>query len=464
MRLIISRRPSENFMKLIVSILLAIVSLGLATIMAAREKPNVLFLIADDLSNSLGCYGDEAAVTPSLDRLAAEGVRFTRAYAGGTVCTPSRKSFLTGLHVKTVGWGNNNYLRDNPEAMTLPRWFREHGYQTVKVGKVQHRDEFEGPLCWNLNLNETERFPAGNAGKVRSELVSDDGKPVATVDVRQDDQHSIDEGRTDAFVRFIKKDRDRAKPFFFAMGYHAPHEPHEANQRHYDMHPLEGMPLVEPPENATPMSKPYPSNFRHWSDQVPEAVQREALQGYYAAVSGMDEQIGRALDLLESEGLADNTIVVFTSDHGYCLGYRNSWAKHIQYPVVLNVPLIVRYPGMPNRDAQAQGLVELLDIFPTLAELAGLPAPRGIDGESFVPQLKDPSLPAKEAVYAQEILHRGSGTAVTTRDGTYLEWDDGAFQEFYDLSRDPDAWVNQARNPEYRRELEKHQNLLHEHF
>jgi iduronate 2-sulfatase len=189
-----------------------------------------------------------------------------------------------------------------------------------------------------------------------------------------------------------------------------------------------------------------------------------ALQGYYAAVSGMDEQVGRSLDFLQREGLADNTIVVFTSDQGYCLGYRDCHAKHIQYPAVLRVPLIVRDPGMPLRGARAQGLVELLDIFPTLTELAGLPMPAGLDGTSFVPLMKDPAKEGKPAAYAQEILHDGRGIAVTTKDATYLEWDNGGIREFYLLGEDPDAWVNRVDNPEFRSAVEMHKKLLHAHF
>ena len=425
------------------------------------DRPNVLFLIADDLSASrVGAYGDAAAHTPALDRLAEEGVLFERAYAAGTVCTPSRKSFLTGLDVRTVGWGNNNFLADHPETMTLPRWFREHGYQTAKVGKVQHGDQYEGPYDWDLNYNQTYDFPAGNAGKVRTKLVSADGKPVAVVDVRRDDQHSIDEGRTDAMIEFLEEGWDRSKPFFFALGYHAPHEPHEANRRHYEMHPAGDMPLVEEPPDATPMTVPYPPNFRHWSAQVPESVRRQALQGYYAAVTGMDEQVGRALDYLRANGLAEDTIVVFTSDQGYCLGYRDCWAKHLLYPPVLRVPLIVRYPGMPNRGAEAVGVVELLDIFPTLTELAGLPTPSGLHGKSLVPLIRDPGDPGKEAAYAQGILHRGDGTAVTTSDGLYLEWQDSGTREFYDLAVDPSAWVNRADAPAYADEVARHARLL----
>jgi len=430
----------------------------------SEERPNVLFLIADDLYIRVGCYGDEAAVTPSLDRLAAQGARFVRAYAAGTVCTPSRKSFLTGLGVRTVGWGGNNYLREHPDTMTMPRWFREHGYHTAKVGKVQHTDDYEGPHDWDLNLNETFDFPGGNEGKVRKTLVSRDSKPVAVVDVRRDDQPSIDEGRTDAFVDFLDRQWDRSRPFFFALGFHAPHEPHEANRRHYELHPVEDMTPVTPPPDATEMTKEYPPRFRHWSDRVPESVQREALQGYYAAVSGMDEQVGRILDTLEARDLAEETIVVFISDQGYCLGYRDCWAKHLLYPPVLRVPLIVRYPDMPNRGEQVEGLVELLDIFPTLTELSGLPAPAGLDGVSFVPLLEDPARPGKPAAFAQGILHRGSGRAVTTPGATYLEWDEGEARALYDLTRDPRAWRNLSGDPEYRRLPRRHEKLLREHF
>ena len=431
---------------------------------AAPDAPNVLFLIADDLATRLGCYGDKAAITPQLDRLASEGVLFERAYAAGTVCTPSRKSFITGLNVKTIGWGNNNFLKDNPDAMTMPRWFREHGYLTAKVGKVQHKDEYEGPKDWDFNLNETEKFPAGNEGKVRNFLESEDGKRLMIADVRRDDQHSIDQGRTEAFERFIENKWDRSKPFFFALGFHSTHQPNEANKRYYEMHSLAKMPLTVAPAGATPMTKPFPEDFKWWSKQFSEDQQRQAIQAYYAAVTMLDDLVGQAVRFLEEQGVADHTIIVFTADQGYNLGYRDVWAKHILYPSVLRVPLIVRYPDMKNRGVRAEGLVELLDIFPTLTDLAGLSTPDGLDGESFVPLMEYPAKAGKPAAYAQGILHNGSGIAVTTKDSTYLEWDNGAFREFYDLSKDPDAWFNRVDNPEFRREVETHQNLLHQYF
>ncbi len=423
------------------------------------QQPNVLFIIADDLATRLGCYGDSAAVTPNLDKLASEGVLFERAYAAGTVCTPSRKSFLTGLSVATVGHGNNNYLKDHPEAMTLPRWFRENGYQTAKVGKVQHTDEYEGPLDWDLNLNLTEKFPGGNVGKVRTPILGNDGQPLGHVDVRQDDQETIDEGRTDVFKKFIGSMREPSKPFFFVLGCHAPHGPNEANLRHYQMHPLAKVPLVIQPAGATPMVKSV--NFRFFQE-LPEDTQRLAIQGYYAAVSGLDEQIGRALKFLEEQGLSENTIVVFASDQGYCLGYRNCWAKHIVYPAVLQVPLIVRYPGMPNAGGRTAGLVELLDIFPSLCELAGLPIPDGLDGTSFVPLVKNPAGEGKPAAYAKGIM--SGEPVVTTRDWSYIEWDGGALKEFYHIRKDPNAWFNLSANPEVQPEMKRHKELLRMEF
>jgi arylsulfatase A-like enzyme len=429
---------------------------------ATLQRPNVLFIIADDLATRLGCYGDSAAITTNLDKLASEGVLFERAYAAGTICTPSRKSFLTGLSVATVGHRNENYLKDHPEAMTLPRWFRENGYQTAKVGKVQHTDAYEGPLDWDLNLNLTEKIPGGNVGKIRTILYSEDDPPkeIGTVDVRQDDQETIDEGRTDVFKKFIGSMRDPSKPFFFALGCHAPHGPHEANLRHYQMHPLERMPLTIAPEGATPMVKSL--NFKGFFQELPDDTQRLAIQGYYAAVSGLDEQIGRALKFLEEQGLAGNTIVVFTSDQGYCLGYRNTWAKHIVYPPVLQVPLIVRYPGMPNAGSRTQGLVELLDIFPSLCELSGIPIPDGLDGTSFVPLVKNPAGEGKAAVYAQGIL--SGEPVVTTRDWTYMEWDKGTLKEFYNISKDTKAWFNLSANPENQQEMKRHKELLRMEF
>lgn len=427
--------------------------------------PNVLFIIADDLALQLGCYGDKAASTPSLDRLASEGISFKRAYACGTVCTPSRKSFMTGLDVRTIQFGNYNYLMHHPEAMTMPRWFREHGYNTAKVGKVMHTDDFEGPYDWDINLNLTETIKSDIPEVTFNYGSSDvDGSALMRTGIYADDASTLDKERTEAFERFIVKQWDRSKPFFFALGFHSPHQRNDANQRHFERLPVNSMPLTIAPEGSTPMTKPFPATFTWWTHDFPDDQARKAVQGYYAAVSMMDELVGRALAFLEKEKLSNNTIIIFTSDQGYNLGYRYIWAKHVLYPSVLNVPLIVKYPGMPKKNVWANGLVELLDIFPTLTELTGLPHPEDIDGTSFVPLMENPLNEGKVAAYAQGILHAGSGIAVTTKNETYMEWDNGTYREFYNLEKDPQAWYNQVDNPDYGEEVSQLENLLHSYF
>lgn len=499
------------------------------------KKPNVLFIIADDLAARLGCYGDSAAVTPALDQLAAEGVLFERAYAAGTVCTPSRKSFLTGLSVATVGHGNNNFMKDHPETMTLPRWFREHGYQTAKVGKVEHTDEYAGPLDWDSVLKEK---PVSNKGAKTLRYKGKEGIELGYSIVRPDHEPTIDQARTDAFADFINHQWSRTKPFFFALGLHSPHAPWDVQQKHLSLHPVGRISLPVAPAGATPMTKPpgysgrcfaalfdgpeemraglassFPSIGGGPEASVDDAVQKQMIQAYSAAVSMMDEMTGRVLQLLEQQGLAENTLVVFTSDQGYFLGYRNLWSKHYLYPDVIRVPLIIRAPGLTRPAGRAGGVVELLDLFPTLCELAGLPIPDGLDGTSFVPLLREPELEGKPAAYAAGILF--GGQAVITRDWLCIDWAGGkrfmptglreevgkdaadvlsrlagtnspnneikirldgshrwidievdleASREFYHIEADPNAWFDLSGNPEVQKEMMRHLELIRNKF
>ena len=494
-----------------------------------QTRLNVLFVIADDLNTRLGCYGDKQAHTPGLDRLAAEGVLFERAYAQAVVCTPSRKSFLTGLSPKITGPQNNNFMQEHPQTMTLPRWFRQNGYQTARVGKVEHTPEYAGPLDWDLSIQEK---PLPAKGLATYKFTDRNGTMLGFSQVRPDGQPTTDETNAHSFETFLLEQWDRTKPFFFALGFHAPHLPWEVQQHHLALHPLEQMPLVTTPAGATPMSKPpgyiprMLSTLHNSPESVPTSAasanqvslynsaidqdtQRHMQQAYYASVSMMDEQLEGVLRFLENQGLADDTLVVFTSDQGYFLGYRGLWSKHYLYPEVLRVPLIVRVPGKA-KGARAPGIVELVDLFPTFVELASLPTPSGLEGESFAPLLKDPTLPGKPAAYAQGILY--GGCAVTTERFTLLDWKarpwmrptqlragpsedplkviqnlagtalrkevefelDGpqrwinvqvpieASREFYNLKNDPAAWFNLEGNPD--QEFLRHQHLLDAHF
>lgn len=497
---------------------------------ATQNAPNILLIIADDLNLRLGCYGEPIARTPSLDQLAQESVLFTKAYAASTVCTPSRKSILTGLAIHKVGANNEDFMEKHPDTMTMPRWFREHGYQTVRLGKIEHGPEYAGPKDWDLSL--TTNVPRRGKGK---NYVDSQGQTLGNAIAYPDDSFTHDQLRANKFKEFVEQKRDKDRPFFFALGFHSPHIPWESQARHKAMFPLDQLPLPLAPKGATPMTKPpeyqkkmlaelhHPlpgqegnpwtgDNPKDYNLLVPEQTQREMIREYYAAVAMMDEALGHIMATLKAQGLDKNTIVVFTSDQGYFLGYRGIWRKHYLYPEVLNVPLMVRYPGLQHAGANAAGIVELLDLFPTLSDLAGITPPEDIDGKSFVPQLQNPQAPGKKAAYAQGIMY--GGRAVITNEALYLNWVEGpavvraaggmvqgkslaaldhiidltrlkdsvtirldghqrwidivghleASREFYKISQDPQAWFDVSSDLENQSEIARHELLEQNYF
>jgi iduronate 2-sulfatase len=450
-------------------------------------KPNVLLLIADDLNRALGCYGDTAARTPNVDRLAAAGARFTRAYGQGAVCTPSRNSLLTGLSTRTVGIHTKfvDYQRRDPQATSLGRHFRRNGYQTAGFGKIAHTLEHEDPAAWDIRDEGVAKSPV----KAREERRDERTGARTYVNVTQiyaDEVKTSDAVRTDRFAQFLAKDRAPGKPFLAAIGFHSPHEPHMVYQRNLDAVALADMALQRQPEGASPYN-PLGFNFLPWFPD--DTTQRAVIHSYYAAVNQVDEQVGRVFRLLEEQGLADNTIVVFIGDNGYNHGFRGQWAKHDVYPDVIHLPLIVRAPGVTKAGSVIQGLVEYLDIFPTLVDLCGLPAVPGRDGTSFIAQLRAPGAPGKAAAYvewevpgenirgivanlpsdpARPVLPvpakftGGHARAVYTRDWCYVEYYGTEIRELYRLETDQHGYFNLAdRHPEI---VAAHARLLHDYF
>ncbi len=477
-------------MKIVNQLLLAAVLLSpLAALHAAEtpvKKPNVLLLIADDLNLALGCYGDAEAHTPNLDRLAAEGVRFTRAYGQGAVCTPSRNSLFTGLSTRTVGIHDKfvQYQKRDPQATSLGRHFRRNGYQTIAIGKVGHTIEHEDPEAWDLR----PAMPNSKAKLVGREEMTDP-RPLSRkfrvlTHLHRDQDKTTDALRVDQFAEFLDKERDTGMPFFAALGLHSPHEPHEVYQRNLDAHPLERMPLVKDPTNASPFN-PLMFSFAPWFPD--EATARKNVRSYYGAVSQMDEQMGRVMALLQQHKIEDDTIVAFLSDNGYHLGYRGQWHKHDVYPQVAHLPLIVRYPKVVKAGATASGLVEFLDVFPTLADLCGLPAVPKRDGRSFAQQLRNPSAAGKTAAFIEWNVERsiveencrhlppGQSTlvlpegfdaarckAVYTDHWCYVEVYGTPIRELYQVDADSQAYFNVAeRHPEV---VAEHSRLLHDYF
>ena len=405
-------------------------------------RPNILFLIADDLATRLGCYGDKAAITPNIDRLAATGVVFNGAYCQGAVCTPSRTSFMLGLnnaHAKT------NHFIEKPETMTMGRWFREHGYQTAAIGKIDHddpKDAYTDPNAWDVRVRREEMAPRERLQ--RSSLDEDLGlkrKNISFIGAADSPGAIEDFVRVDRAIQFFDTERDASKPFFAAIGFHAPHVPWNAMKEDLDRHDPAKFTLEPTPSDASSL----PAGSMLWEPgiEMTEARQREGQRGYYAAVTFLDRQIGRLLDHLRAKGQLENTLVVFTSDHGYHLGWRGQWCKHSIHEQVMRVPLIASYPDAAA-GAKANGLVELIDLFPTFCDYAGLPSPEKIDGKSFLPLIKHPDADGKPAAFCRW----GNGRTVRIHGWRLIERTDGT-NELYDHSKDGSEYHNVIANPEH---------------
>jgi arylsulfatase A-like enzyme len=421
------------------------------------SKPNILFIIADDLATRLGCYGDGAAITPNLDRLAAEGVVFTKAYCQGAVCTPSRTSFMLGLNTRHA---KANHFIDHPDTMTMGRWFREHGWQTAAIGKIDHddpNDAYTDPKAWDVRVKREEMAPKlPTQNTFFDEDLGQRRKRVSLIRVADSLEAMCDWVRTERMIQFFDKERDPSKPFFAAIGFHTPHVPWDSTKAHFDAHdPAKFIPEIIP-SDATPL--PPGSLLQEPGMEMTEAHQREGIRAYYAAVTTLDQQIGRLLDHLRAKGRLDDTLVVFTSDHGYHLGWRGQWCKHSLSEQVLRVPLIVRHP-QGAKGAKAGGIVELLDLFPTFCDFAGLPAPGALDGKSFLPLLMDPKAEGKPGAFCQW----GNGRTVRTQRWRLVERRDGS-RELYDHSTDTAEYHNLIANPEHQALVERLHSMLEMQF
>ena len=424
------------------------------------QKPNILFIAVDDLRMAaMGAYGVTQAKTPNMDRLAADGVVFERAYCQYPICMPSRASLMTSM--RTVGRRADQ--GPSKDAVTLGRHFRNHGYTAVANGKIYHTvadsaDSWSEPP-WRVYDYEVET--EGDWGKYHfdkiwrhpesqnhiSGLGRGPYREAADVDDYDYEDGKVVQKSLEDLQRLSQKDG----PFFLAVGFHRPHLPFNAPKRYYDLYDPDAMDLADNRFAIAnqPGSLRNSGEIRNYSQidgwPADEAFHRQARHAYFACVSYVDALIGKLLDALKSLGLYDNTVIVLWSDHGWLLGEHNFWGKHNTLSESIQTPLIVRAPGY-KMGARSNALVELLDIYPTLCELAGLPFPdsHGLEGKSFVPLLEDPHRPWKEAVFSQYQDHR----VVKTDRYIYTEWPNGD-RMLFDHQTDPDENVNVADQPEY---------------
>ena len=441
-------------------------STAFAVINVTPQRLNVLYIVSDDLNNDLGCYGDPVVKSPNLDRLAARGVRFDRAYCNYPVCNASRTSFLSGRRPDTTHVVDNvtptrTFLKD---AVFMPEYFRQQGYRTIKVGKIYHTgDAFEDPRSWDTDIRETK-----DAKQPPGEQILRRQGPSGIV------LHADDKDTWGGFVArkttaFLEQCVKEGEPFFVAAGFRRPHTPYIAPEKYYALYePDQLKPRYGPPEHLANIPD-LALTYRLGEPKFPEKRPGDTIAAYYASVSFMDAQVGVLLDALDRLKLWDKTIVVFHSDHGYHLGEHGGlWHKMCLFEETTRVPLIVAAPG--RKPGVSARLVELVDLYPTLANLCGLKIPADLEGTSFAPLLDQPDRDWKRAVVT--VVSRGRNIKATLKldensmgktvfDGRwrYTEWPDGT-AELYDHSRDPFEYANLVKDSAHRSELETMKRLL----
>ena len=425
-----------------------------------RKKYNVLFLAVDDLNDWVGCLGGHPqAKTPNIDKLAEKGVLFEQAYCAAPLCNPSRTAVMTGLHPATTGiYGNKTWFRDHPEfkdAETIPQYFRRHGYTAWTGGKIYHqpRGKWSDPVSWDKQYSTNMGTPNPPAKKRYLHGMKFSNPIVQRLTdwapIEQTDEETNDWKTADLAAKFLRQEHD--KPFFLACGIYRPHLSWYAPRKYFDMHPLE---KVQLPARKTDDLDDVPAMGRRMAGNSFNIIKKHgqwkrAVQGYLAACSFADACVGRVLDALNASAYRDNTIVVLWGDHGYHIGEKNHFSKSALWEETSRTPLIICVPGVSKRQARCKRPVSLADIYPTLVELCGLPAPGGLDGRSLAPLVRDPE---KDWPYPALISHcpfwYGANHAIHSQRYHYIRYRDSG-EELYDNIADPYGWKNLANDPKY---------------
>ncbi len=480
-----------------------------------NNKYNVLFISIDDLRTSLGVYGDSIVHSPNIDALAAQGITFTEAFCQSAVCAPSRASLMTGLRPdSTRVWHLGDKFREiNPAAVTMPQYFSKFGYHTVNIGKIFH-NYMPDSISWdepdlrpsrylkedwlkrdgetfyiNPEINESQKLKRDSLLTLKPIRYADGwntGPAWEAADVH--DSMYYDGAQNELVKRKLDRLVQMEKPFFMGLGYFRPHLPFAVPKKYWDLYDPEIIPLAlnsEIPKDAPIQTMNSMYELRHYdgfghighpteSYRMSEDTVRLLRQGYYASVSYIDALIGDLTKHLKKLGIYDKTIMVIWGDHGYKLGDHNSWGKMTNYNIDLKVPIIIRSPDQKNRGAQTSGIVELVDLFPTLCELANISIPSYMQGSSLVPLINDPQRTWKKAAFSQ--FHRRPkvsadgqrymGYSMNTEAYHYIEWYawdhlkgiKGELKgvELYDRLSDPFEMINIADH----KELASTQNKL----
>ncbi len=455
------------------------------------ERLNVLFVAVDDLRPLLGCYGDKTVRSPNIDRLAARGLVFNRAYCQQAVCSPSRSSLMTGRRPDTTRVYDleTHFRKALPDVVTLPQHFKNHGYHTQAFGKIYHGG-FDDPPSWSVPTQGPRKPGNGPEGlKLLRRLREEARKEGKDLSKRQNqprgypweapnvpDGELADGSLADQAVEALRQ-LNGNKPFFLAVGFLKPHLPFVAPKKYWDLYSAD---QFRPPDHYEPPKGAPKYALSNWgelrayygmprSGPLSEDQAIKMIHGYHAATSYMDAQLGRVLDEIERLGLREKTVVILWGDHGWHLGDLGMWCKHTNYEVAVRSPLICSVPGMKAPGHSTDALVEFVDIYPSLAEICGLPTPVGVEGTSFVPLLSDPRRPWKKAAFSQyprgiSGVGRAMGYSLRTDRYRYTEWiaagKDFRGLELYDHRSDPHETKNLADLPGHEALVEEMSRLL----
>jgi iduronate 2-sulfatase len=456
----------------------AVLTITLALVQApshAATHTNVLFIAIDDLTTTaVHCYGNTQMQTPNLDRFATTAVRFDHAYCQFPLCGPSRCSLLLGkrpdttrLYANSMSTPIRHYF---PDAITLPQLFKNNGYFSGRVGKIFHygvpgqigTSGIDDPPSWNQVVN-----PSGRDRDDQDEVIKlipsakNLGGTLCWMQARGADEEQTDGKVAAETIKMLETNKD--KPFFIGCGFYRPHVPDIAIKKWFDLYPFDQVSLPAEPDHVTnipPVALTVkPANFGLPSERL-----REFKRAYFAATSFVDAQAGKVLDALHRLKLDDNTIVVIWSDHGWCLGEHGQWQKQLLFEESARVVMMVRYPGAKGNGQSCFRTVELLDLFPTLADLCGVQPPAKLEGKSLRPLLNNPKADWNRPAFTQSPRDAGKimGRSVRTEKFRYTEWDDGKEGvELYDQENDPKEYRNLAHNTEYAAKAAEMKTLLH---
>ncbi|MBA4147084.1 MAG: sulfatase [Verrucomicrobia bacterium] len=449
------------------TIFILLCSLSLPLLSFAAEKPNILFIVSDDLTACLGCYGNKVCKTPHLDRLAREGVLFERAYCQFPVCGPSRASFMSGLYPHTTKMMGNSkdlgaFKVSNPKLADHPsigEFLRQNGYFSARISKIYHMGIPGGieigeaggddPASWDwtYNVMAPETRSPGKAELLspkRAHAGSNFGQVIVPDELEATQADILAAQQAVAILE--NRQSNSKQPFFLAVGFIRPHVPLVAPQRLFDLYPVNSIELPVVPEgDLDDVPKPAAAMENIGRYGMNEEQQRKAIAGYYASVSFMDEQVGKLLDALDRLDLRKNTIVIFTSDHGYNLGEHSCWQKLSLFEESTRVPLLISAPGFERSAGKsAEGIVELIDLYPTIADLIGLKekAPSILQGTSLRPLLEKPDRKDWSKTSAYTVTHQ-KGESIRTVGWRYSAWGKEG-EELYDLESDPQEFTNLA--------------------